>query len=195
MNKYPVIYLDAGHGGSELGAVGHLPGGRKVFEKNLNLRIVRDLSYKLTQLGYVVLLTRESDEIVPLLQRVGVNSDIFISIHFNSSLNKKLSGTESFYHISNLQLEKTKKICECITDSISSEIGVVNRGYTQCGSIDGTGGYMVLRCNPNIISCLIECLFISNYRELLLINKLEFQTKLVNSILNGIVKFTKEYWI
>ncbi len=77
------VVLDAGHGGSDCGAVGRL-GDEKTFTLDVALR-ASDL---LARAGYKVVLTRSSDEYVALEDRVRVANRLpaalFISIHFNS---------------------------------------------------------------------------------------------------------------
>lgn len=196
--KFPIICLDAGHGGQELGAVGHLLDNNKLFEKDINLHIVTELKSKLIKHGYDVFLTRSDDQTITLQQRVDISNftecDIFISIHFNSSLNKILTGTESYYHINNKHIDSSKNLCKFITEFISKNINVVNRGVNSCGNNDGSGGYMVLRENSNKIACLIECLFLSNKSDLSVIVNNHYQTMLVDSIYMGITHFVEKYW-
>lgn len=95
------ITLDAGHGGSEIGAIGCL-GDR---EKDVNLAITLKLKNILEQAGANVFLTREDDSNVALYDRVKFSqkndSDIFISIHNNalpdSQAFSNRSGTSVFY--------------------------------------------------------------------------------------------------
>lgn len=197
-SKFPIICLDAGHGGQELGAVGHLLDNNKLFEKDINLHIVTELKSKLIKHGYDVFLTRSDDQTITLQQRVDISNftecDIFISIHFNSSLNKILTGTESYYHINSKHIDSSKNLCNFITEFISKNINVVNRGVNSCGNNDGSGGYMVLRENSNKIACLIECLFLSNKSDLSVIVNNHYQTMLVDSIYMGITHFVEKYW-
>jgi len=78
--------LDAGHGGSEYGAIGPL--GRDLPEKELTLINALKLYERLTAMGATVYLVRDSDVDVPLQQRVDlsrdVKPDLFISLHVNA---------------------------------------------------------------------------------------------------------------
>ena len=51
-----IIYLDAGHGGADSGAISN-----NLYEKNLNLEIVDKLESELLSRGAIVLLTRDGD--------------------------------------------------------------------------------------------------------------------------------------
>lgn len=80
------IVLDAGHGGSEYGAIGPL--GNEAPEKDIVLVNARKLAQRLTAQGATVFLTRNEDISVPLQDRVDlsrrVRPDLFISLHINS---------------------------------------------------------------------------------------------------------------
>ncbi|MEO8215702.1 MAG: N-acetylmuramoyl-L-alanine amidase [Acidobacteriota bacterium] len=92
------IVIDPGHGGKEVGAVG--PGG--LFEKDVTLAICRKLAARLeSTLHTRVVLTRESDEVVPLDQRTALanqyQADLFLSVHLNSSVIKGAKGSETYF--------------------------------------------------------------------------------------------------
>lgn len=84
--RVDTVILDAGHGGSDSGAVGRL-GAEKEFTLDVAFRARSELS----KAGFQVFLTRSQDEFVSLEDRArfanrfeGGNA-LFISIHFNSS--------------------------------------------------------------------------------------------------------------
>ena len=92
------IVLDPGHGGEETGSIG--PSGTK--EKDLTLIIAKKLRNILrNSLGVRVILTREDDVYVSLDERTAIannaKADIFISIHFNASRNRKAKGPETYF--------------------------------------------------------------------------------------------------
>lgn len=93
-----VVVLDAGHGGSDLGAVG--PGG--MLEKNITLNVAKRLAGLLKKNGdFKALLTRDSDVFMPLNERTEFanrnNADIFISIHANATVSRDINGLETFF--------------------------------------------------------------------------------------------------
>lgn len=90
------IFLDAGHGGDDPGAVGN---GLK--EKDLTLSIVKKIQNLLKQYGNVqVLLSRNSDITLSLKQRTDMankwGADYVMSIHINSASGTNGEGFESF---------------------------------------------------------------------------------------------------
>jgi N-acetylmuramoyl-L-alanine amidase len=103
------IVIDAGHGGTETGAIG--PGGLQ--EKEATLAIARRLSAALTRsLGARVLLTRDSDSVITLDDRTALanheKADLFISVHANSSRATLARGSETYY----LSLEASDKLAQ-----------------------------------------------------------------------------------
>ncbi len=97
-NKSPLIVVDAGHGGKDLGAVGH----RGVREKDVNLDIALRLKDILkSRYKYRVILTRSEDIFIPLQGRGKIandnNADIFISVHANAAHRRAAHGIETYY--------------------------------------------------------------------------------------------------
>ncbi|MBR5527393.1 MAG: family 10 glycosylhydrolase [Clostridia bacterium] len=82
------IYVDAGHGGNDGGALG--PGGKntKLHESHLNLMIANSLAEKLKALGAEIYTTRTEDVTHDLYARLDMISavvpDLLISVHHNS---------------------------------------------------------------------------------------------------------------
>lgn len=96
--KIGKIVIDPGHGGHDTGTIG--PSGLR--EKDLVLDIARKLRKLIEEeIGGEVVLTREEDTFIPLENRTEIanqhQADLFISIHANSSRNKKVRGVETFF--------------------------------------------------------------------------------------------------
>jgi N-acetylmuramoyl-L-alanine amidase len=92
------IVIDPGHGGKDPGCIGK----ENTYEKDIVLDICLRLKTLLLQnQGLEIILTRETDFLVPLENRSVIanqkKADIFISIHANSYPNRKRSGVEAFY--------------------------------------------------------------------------------------------------
>ncbi len=94
--RAPVVVLDPGHGGSNLGAQG--PGGAR--EKHLTLALANLVAQRLRESGVTVTLTRTTDRTLTLRQRVEVAdklpADLFVSIHANASVTRAQRGFETF---------------------------------------------------------------------------------------------------
>lgn len=90
----PVIVLDPGHGGIDVGTRSPATG---TFEKNVVLDIARLLQRKLEQGGrYDVRLTRSDDTFIPLGDRVklarSMQADLFLSIHADAEYDHSVRG-------------------------------------------------------------------------------------------------------
>ena len=100
-----VIVLDPGHGGQDPGAISRT--GK--FEKDLTLKMGKELRNKLEKAGYRVVMTRDRDMAIPLRKRIDkahqAKGDLFISIHADSALNTKAKGL-SIYTISERASDK-----------------------------------------------------------------------------------------
>jgi len=91
------IVIDPGHGGHDPGAT-----GKSVTEAEL----VLDVALRLEQLllkqpGVEVILTRRTDEFIPLPERTAIanreGADLFLSIHANASANAQARGVETYF--------------------------------------------------------------------------------------------------
>ncbi len=91
------IVIDPGHGGDDVGVRG--PGGTK--EKDLTLQVARRLRSAIeTRMGLRVLLTRDSDDNVPLDKRSAFannnKADLFVSLHANGALVPAVRGAQIY---------------------------------------------------------------------------------------------------
>ena len=95
--KVKRIVIDPGHGGKDPGAVG--PTG--LYEKDVNLTVSRLLRDNLQAKGYEVVMTRDTDVFVDLLERSAIanknKADLFISVHANASPRRSARGIETYY--------------------------------------------------------------------------------------------------
>jgi len=91
------IVIDPGHGGHDPGAM-----GKGVTEAALVLDVSLRLEALLTKLpGTEVILTRRSDDFVPLQERTAIanreGADLFLSIHANASASTLVRGVETYF--------------------------------------------------------------------------------------------------
>ena len=183
------IWLDAGHGGHDSGAVG---GGYK--EKDLALDITLRVGKLLSKKGQEVLYTRTDDTFVTIgggnksdnrmTRANSSNADICVSIHLNAVDDTKVYGLETFYYPGSIEGRK-------LSDTIYEEM-VKNNLYTNRN--DGVNPLrgskaknLAMTRVTKMPSTLIELMFISNQydRELLLNNK----DKFAEAITSGILKY------
>ena len=98
----PLVVIDAGHGGKDVGAIS-ISGG---YEKDVTLAIARATAAALERRGKVrVQLTRDDDRFIPLGGRVKIaqlaRADLFVSIHADSAPNAEARGA-SVYTLSSV---------------------------------------------------------------------------------------------
>ncbi len=91
------IVIDPGHGGHDPGAQ-----GRDVSEAEVVLDVALRLETLLKKTPDLdVILTRRTDEFVPLQERTAIanreGADLFLSIHANASTNARASGIETYF--------------------------------------------------------------------------------------------------
>jgi len=91
------VVIDPGHGGHDPGAQAF-----RVTESELVLDLALRLEkLLLKQKGLEVVMTRRTDEFIPLEERTAIanreSADLFLSIHANASENTKARGVETYY--------------------------------------------------------------------------------------------------
>lgn len=145
------IVIDAGHGGHDAGAVGV----RGTYEKDINLKVAKLLAEKLQKEKNVrVILTRDSDEFIPLAQRTEIaneaGADLFISIHCNSSLSSKHSGLELYV----LSPEATDEAAEAVARVENSVIALESKKGSKTDKVSTLLASMAIN---NFINESLEC--------------------------------------
>ena len=175
------IVIDAGHGGSEKGAIGCLGD----YEKDINLKIAEELKNILSIMGANIIMTRECDANVSLDDRVKIAkencSNIFVSIHLNSipdiemNVNKH-KGTSVYYYNKN-----SKLLAESIRNSVVESLETRNDGVKSAS-------FAVLR-PTNYIGVLIEVAYMINPNDSVLYTKEDFPEKTAKAIADGILQY------
>jgi N-acetylmuramoyl-L-alanine amidase len=127
-----VVLIDPGHGGEESGAVGYFDARkqRRVFEKDLSLRLAKKVKEELSRKSTTAYLTRSMDRTVSLQERADladlVKADLFLSIHFNSSADAKSHGFE-LYYLDNSSNVATRKVEKAENLNLQGEEHIVNQ--------------------------------------------------------------------
>ncbi len=182
------IYIDAGHGGNDPGAV-----ARDGFqEKEVNLDVTNLVIDYLQYEGYNVEYTRREDVYVDyydVARRANEQgADIFVSIHSNASpSNFEAHGIEVLYApMSGLshKFDKQEPLARALLDHMVETTGAHNRGLVQRPNV------VVIR-NTNMAAALVELGFLTNEEERELLKDEEYQELLAEGIVNGIKEFIK----
>lgn len=184
----PVVVLDAGHGGTDLGARAQPP---YCEEKRICLQTARLVKKHLNQLGYRVVMTRDTDVYVSLPKRVEIagqaSGDLFVSIHCNSVRNPTAQGIEIFFYDNRddkMRSGASRKLAESVLSRVIRRTEAVSRGVKR-------GNFYVNR-EATMPSILIESGFISNPGERALLRTREYQEKVARGIVDGIDAFLKK---
>jgi N-acetylmuramoyl-L-alanine amidase len=149
---FTTVVIDAGHGGHDSGAISRWAGR----EKDHNLDVARRLEGKLRAAGFRTVMTRSSDRFIPLDRRArisnGQDNAIFVSIHFNDTRKRWISGAEVFY-----RSRCSRQIARKILNEIDALPSTGSRGVK-------TANFRVLR-RAQYPAVLVECGFLSNPSE------------------------------
>lgn len=184
------IYLDAGHGGRDSGAISNT-----FYEKDMNLILTKKLERELSSRGAIVYMTRDGDYDLSksvinkkrddLYRRVLMinrsHCDMYVSMHLNASPSSKWNGIQIFY--SNI-LKDNKLIAETVTDTMKLNMKNIRDVKKE------NGYYMYSKIKvPGI---LVEAGFISNSNDNYKIRQEEYQNILVSNIAMGIENYFKK---
>lgn len=181
-STYPLIIIDAGHGGKDTGAVSP---SSKVIEKDLTLKTAKLVQKYLKEMGYSTYMMRTRDEFIDLDKRVAIASgkpqSVLVSLHFNSAKNRYAEGIEIFYsddpedgsrHL------KSLKLAEFILKESTQMTKAVSRGCKPAA-------FRVIK-NTNMPACLVEGGFVTNFREAKRLTSTRYLEKLAHGIASGI---------
>ena len=161
-----IIALDAGHGGTSLGAQYPANSGSngQIFEKDVNLAVVYALKKKLEDVGAKVVLARKCDENVTLRERadiatkecksLGRNCDVFLAIHHNGNTDANHDGTLAIYNGGGNNKTFAKFMHEALVSGLSP---IPDEGYLS-------GGYGST-IYGNFTQALVEAYYITNTAE------------------------------
>ena len=176
------VAIDAGHGGTEIGAVGCF--GDK--EKDITLSISKYLQAELKKRGAKVVMTRDDDIYVGLKDRVEKanenDADVLLSIHGNALPDgadpNKNSGTSIYYYYN-----QAKPLADVLINEITSQLGLNNDKVRQAS--------MALARNTNALSLLIETAYLINPDDNAKLVNPEFQKRIAKAIADGLEKYFK----
>ncbi len=172
------IVIDAGHGGTDCGAI-----REDINEKDITLDVSKQVRDMLVKKGYFVQMTRDTDEYVSLQDRVSIsenfNTDIFVSIHVNSSTGTEANGIETHYYNQNSLF-----LAQTVHAALASEINAKNRGLFK------SKFYVINHTTSPAI--LIEIGFLSNAEERSQLMSADRRKKTAKAIVEGVENYFKQ---
>ena len=190
--KEKIIYIDAGHGGRDPGAM-----YKDIKESEINLQISKKIQIELENQGAKVFQTRVGDYDLSKIYTKNhkkndletraklINEsecDMFISIHLNSETSSTWEGAQVFYTTKN---KENIKIAKIIQDKMKNELKT-KRTIKQLKNM-----YLFDRIKkPGV---LIETGFISNSNDRYLLKEDEYQNKLAQIIVEAIMEYYKNH--
>ena len=147
------IFIDAGHGGTDSGAV-----SGNLVEKNMNLICAKGAEMFLKKYGQEVKLSRTDDRYLSLTERANLanewGANIFLSCHFNAGGGKR---GEVIHSIND---GNGKILAETIAKSLKKHGQEEVRTYSKASS--GGGDYFTVVAKTNMPAVIIEPCFIDS---------------------------------
>ena len=191
-----VILIDPGHGSFDGGAVGTAG----TVEKDVNLAIALKLRDMLTQAGYQVVMTRDSDDIpgdnpassirsrkiADMRARLNLTrlypGSTLISIHQNLLAGSRtVRGAQVFYSPNR---ESSKQLAQDIQDEFNAAVQP-----QKPREIVKTGKNLYLFYHAQNTAVLCECGFLSHPEEEALLTTEEYQYRLAYCIYRGLLRY------
>ena len=181
-----VVVIDAGHGGSDTGAVGTYG----TTEKAVTLAVALKTEKILQAEGMKVVMTRRTDvdvasphasntqELQARVNKIPPQADIFISIHCNAFTNPASHGMETYYNNANYG---GQRLAQLLNEELAKHGGLFNRG------VKAANFYVIKRANCP--ASLIELGFITNPDEEVLLDDDHYQNLLAGAIANAVKRF------
>ncbi|MDY6795366.1 MAG: N-acetylmuramoyl-L-alanine amidase [Actinomycetota bacterium] len=169
--------IDAGHGGSDAGAIG--PMG--LTEKEVNLNVAFKLKLLLEEEGAEILMTRTEDAYVGISERYDManawGADRFISLHHNGIIDPDVNGTETLVSI--YASQESLELANSVQAELVGEFGLSNRGVKRvdyCGVLN----------NTDMPAILTETSFMTNPEEEQRLRSDSYLMREAQAILRGI---------
>jgi N-acetylmuramoyl-L-alanine amidase len=149
-NRRPVVVLDPGHGGEEVGAADN-----GIVEKDSNLEMAARVQRLLQERGITVVLTRYQDSraagpggigwTAEYLDRQGridianaARGDLLVSIHSNGSVNHSFKGVEAWYDPTTYYGGNSQRLALLLKDQVIDELDQAGYSATDRGLQDSS---------------------------------------------------------
>lgn len=201
-----VVFIDAGHGGSEVGAIGTLydkssfdsdgklldllekPKVKKeVYEKDINLSIALKTDKLLKKAGVKTCMLRTTDKYINIYDRPIIANDknafMYLSIHNNASTSESVNGVQVYY----------SDECPSYPDMTNKELATIfynsiakSTGLRKAGVVDNPR-YIVIN-QTKMPALILEIAFVTNQEDLEKLLDDKFLDKVAQGICNGTVE-------
>lgn len=173
------VFLSAGHGGSDPGAVGN---GLK--EKDINLQVLLACQAELVRHGVIVIASRTADENDRVAEEVreanASDAEIAVSFHINAGGG---DGFEAFYYANSNKGKHLAGICE----KYVKELGQNSRGLKN-------GNHLYFVKNTTMPAVLVESFFIDNKKDVTIGDELDEQKAFGVAYAKAILEYLGIAW-
>lgn len=187
------VVLDAGHGGVDGGVKGAESG---VYEREINLLIVREVEGLLREHGIRVALTREDENGLYDVVEEGFkkkdfaarkaiiedsSADLVVSVHCNKFPDKSRRGAQCFF-------EPTSTESVRLAEALQSALNPLNERELSKTYSALKGDYYMLKCSATP-SAIVECGFLSNVEDDRLLNTPSYRSEIARAIADAILAY------
>jgi N-acetylmuramoyl-L-alanine amidase len=190
------VVIDAGHGGEDPGKVSSYS---DLKEKDLNLKIAVKVKELLENDNYKVIMTREEDKLVytegttniyekrkqDLTRRKDImdngGAQIVVSIHLNSFSDSRYYGAQTFYPPNS---PESLKLANSLQSTLRDKLDKDNKRAPQ-----EKKDPIVILTDLKTPTTIVECGFLSNAAEEQKLGTEEYQSRIADSIKEGIDKY------
>lgn len=188
------VVIDSGHGGEDPGKIA----ADGTLEKDLNLAIAKKLQTYLESSDIHVVMTRTNDQGLyeegtsskkaqDMKNRVTImeecNADLIVSIHQNSYSDPSIHGAQVFYYTTS---SSGKKLAQTLQDRLISDLDPDN--HRQIKANDNY--YLLKKTSRPIV--IVECGFLSNPTEAVLLSSESYQDQIAWVLHMGILQYLSE---
>lgn len=188
------VVLDSGHGLPDGGAIGV----NGTIESSVNIKIAKELKKNLEKKGYTVIMTRKDENSLDdtgktiaqkkkndMHKRLNIintsDADMFVSIHMNKFSDRRYRGAQVIY-------SSNFRESEILASAIQEKLHSLPDNKSKRTQLKAPPSIFLLK-NAQIPAVLIECGFLSNPDEEILLNSPRYQKQLAQKILEGIEKY------
>jgi len=204
----PLVAIDPGHGGAERGAVNEALG---LVEKELALEVAKRLAARLEARGFRIVLTRYDDRPVSLAERAEIanraGAALFVSIHFNAADSPEAAGVETYL----LKPAGEASTAEEAPPPAEEAVAWPGNAFDQANFLFALrlqqrmtdrlqrADRGVKKARFGVLKelrapgALVECGFLTNRSEALLVGTPVYREKLARALAEGIESFYLEY--
>ena len=181
-----IIAVDAGHGGSDPGAVG-VSGSE---EKTINLQLALLLQKELERYGATVVMTRTEDMCYSDVKKEDLDAradlvsdhegEILLSMQCNADPDPRCCGAQVFYHP---QSEQGEKLAKAIQKAVLHDTDQLKEREAQ--SLNGP--YLMKAVAVPVV--IVEAGFLSHSEEETMLLDEDYQKKIAAAVCRGVVNY------